>query len=343
MTIYRVGGCVRDRVMGKEPKDIDYVVVGGTEKDMLDMGFQKVGADFPVYLHPDTGEEYALARTERKTGSGYLGFETYFGPEVTLEQDLYRRDFTMNAMAQRDGQIFDPYAGQSDIQHGIIRHVNSEAFIEDPVRILRAARFAARYDFVISNETLNLINKITVSDIKSVPRERVMLELEKALKDGKGYQFLKILSEFSDFTYDLFMGVGFNQRLWAIDEVYQRLGMMGAMCLIAEVDGSIKFLNDNKASSDTVFLYRLVVKFSQRHVFEPQDAFDLIQQSDYYRRPKFLNDLDQYMKATTINIVSMAMMLTNVKAADFPGLEGIQIKHAIAEKRKKLFDEALGL
>lgn len=342
--IYKVGGCVRDAVMGLEPHDIDYVVVGSTEQEMLDLGFDKVGAGFPVFIHPTTRDEYALARTEKKTGKGYLGFETYFGPEVSLSEDLLRRDFTMNAMAEKKGQIYDPHNGRGDIEDGVVRHVNDKAFIEDPVRILRAARFAARYNFIVDPETIVLINSISIEEMESVPRERVIRELEKALEDGKGYQFLKILHEFGYCHVDLFFGCCFEQNFVFIDQVYLELGMEGVMCLFAEFGGDgFMFLNKYKASSDTVFLYRLIIMRSQRHVFAPNDAFELIQKSDYFRRPEFLVKLEKYIAATTLNIVFLAQQLATVKASTDPSLKGIQIRDDLNNRRKNLFDEIVGL
>lgn len=156
MQVYKVGGAVRDRLLGLPVTDIDRVVVGATTEEMLARGFRPVGADFPVFLHPKTGEEYALARTERKSGRGYGGFTFYASPEVTLEEDLIRRDLTINAMAEDDQQnLTDPYHGQRDLQARILRHV-SPAFAEDPLRVLRVARFAARYaglGFTVAPET----------------------------------------------------------------------------------------------------------------------------------------------------------------------------------------------
>src|SRR4030065_225072 len=155
--IYCVGGAVRDRLLGLPVQDHDWVVVGSTPEDMVAQGFQPVGRDFPVFLHPQTHEEYALARTERKSAPGYKGFVVHAAPDVTLEQDLLRRDFTINAIAQdADGGLIDPYNGIADLRAGILRHV-SAAFSEDPVRILRAARFAARFGFAIAPETLPLM------------------------------------------------------------------------------------------------------------------------------------------------------------------------------------------
>lgn len=188
-----VGGAVRDKVMGIEPKDVDYVVVGATPADMLAQGFQQVGAGFPVFLHPTTGEEYALARQERKVGVGYNGFETVFDPSITLEDDLLRRDLTINAMAMdlETGEIIDPYGGQQDIELGILRHT-SDAFAEDPVRVLRAARFAARYKFDIARETVRLMEKI-VPEIDHVPAERVWAEFQKGLMEDEPYRMMHAL------------------------------------------------------------------------------------------------------------------------------------------------------
>ena len=163
MEIYLVGGAVRDQLLGLPVKERDWVVVGASPDDMLKQGYQKVGRDFPVFLHPETHEEYALARTERKTAPGYLGFEVHAAPDVTLKEDLKRRDLTINALAQaEDGSIIDYYNGQSDLEAGLLRHV-SAAFSEDPVRILRIARFAARYHhlgFRIADETLKLMRQM---------------------------------------------------------------------------------------------------------------------------------------------------------------------------------------
>ena len=162
LDVYLVGGAVRDQLLGRAVADRDYLVVGATPEQMQTLGFMPVGKDFPVFLHPDTKEEYALARTERKQGQGYTGFVCYSAPDVTIEEDLIRRDLTINAMAMAaDGQIIDPYHGQQDLNNKVLRHV-SDAFIEDPLRVLRVARFAARYyqyGFTVAPETLALMAK----------------------------------------------------------------------------------------------------------------------------------------------------------------------------------------
>ncbi|EMH4163308.1 multifunctional CCA addition/repair protein [Pluralibacter gergoviae] len=185
MKSYLVGGAVRDALLGLPVKDKDWVVVGATPQQMLDAGYQQVGRDFPVFLHPQTHQEYALARTERKSGSGYTGFTCYAAPDVTLEQDLLRRDLTVNALAQDDsGQIIDPYGGEQDLRDRLLRHV-SPAFSEDPLRVLRVARFAARYahlSFRIADETMDLMCGITAAgELAHLTPERVWKETESAL------------------------------------------------------------------------------------------------------------------------------------------------------------------
>ena len=180
-TIYKVGGCVRDTILGVESTDTDFVVVGVSPQSMLDAGFQQVGADFPVFLHPETHDEYALARTERKSGQGYHGFSTYAAPDVTLEEDLSRRDFTMNAMAQdpKTGAIIDPFNGQEHMATKVLRHVGP-AFAEDPVRVLRGARFAAKYDFDFHADTWALMQQLVdTGEMKTLVPERVRVEFEK--------------------------------------------------------------------------------------------------------------------------------------------------------------------
>ncbi|AUE22829.1 multifunctional CCA protein [Aeromonas phage Ah1] len=181
MNIYLVGGAVRDMVMNRQPKDRDYVIVGSTHDEMIAKGYKQVGADFPVYLD-DLGQEYALARTERSTGKGYNDFVTDFNPNVTLEQDLLRRDFTMNAMALgMNGVLVDPYNGQQDIKDRVVNVVNPQAFHEDPVRVLRACRFAARYDFRLSTLTLECILRcIKDGRMDHLTSERIWLEFEKS-------------------------------------------------------------------------------------------------------------------------------------------------------------------
>ena len=197
MQVYLVGGAVRDHLLGHPYHEKDYVVVGATPQQMLADGFEPVGKDFPVFLHPKTKEEYALARTERKAGVGYHGFEFYTDPNVSLEEDLIRRDLTINAMAMdQDGQVYDPYHGQRDLELRLLRHV-SDAFVEDPLRVLRIARFAARYHhlgFKVAPETLQLMQRLAESgELQALTAERVWKETSRALMEVNAEVYFEVL------------------------------------------------------------------------------------------------------------------------------------------------------
>jgi len=196
---YLVGGAVRDALLKLPVKDRDWVVVGATPEAMLAQGFQQVGRDFPVFLHPHSREEYALARTERKSGNGYTGFVTWSAPDVTLEQDLQRRDLTINAIAQREnGELIDPFHGERDLQARLLRHV-SDAFNEDPLRVLRVARFAARFahlNFRIADETQALMRQMAASgELSHLTAERVWKETEKALTSRNPQVYFQTLRD----------------------------------------------------------------------------------------------------------------------------------------------------
>ncbi len=197
MEIYLVGGAVRDKLLNYPSHEKDWVVVGGTPQQMIAQGYRQVGKDFPVFLHPKTHDEYALARTERKTGQGYTGFSCHSSPDITLEQDLLRRDLTINAMAENEqGEIIDPYGGQQDLSNRVLRHV-SDAFSEDPLRILRVARFAARYHhlgFKIAAETMQLLEKmVREGQAEHLVPERIWQELSAALSEQNPAVFFHVL------------------------------------------------------------------------------------------------------------------------------------------------------
>lgn len=214
MQVYLVGGAVRDKLLGLPQRERDWVIVGGMPETLLAEGYKPVGKDFPVFLHPQTQEEYALARTERKTGKGYYGFECYASPDVTLEEDLSRRDLTINAMATTEqGDIIDPFQGQIDLKNKILRHV-SPAFAEDPVRILRVARFAARFaplGFTVAPETINLMRSMVASnEVDELVAERVWQEMHRALGEADPTQFFLVLR-----------ACGALQRIWpALDKLW---------------------------------------------------------------------------------------------------------------------------
>jgi tRNA nucleotidyltransferase (CCA-adding enzyme) len=197
MKTYLVGGAVRDRLLGRPVIEHDYVVVGATPDELAAQGFRPVGKDFPVFLHPRTGEQYALARTERKTGPGYYGFTTHFSPDVTLEEDLARRDLTVNAMAaDEDGTVIDPYGGRRDLEARVLRHV-SPAFVEDPLRVLRVARFAARFaplGFTVAPDTMALMRAMVASgELAALVPERVWVETERALGEQQPTVYFEVL------------------------------------------------------------------------------------------------------------------------------------------------------
>jgi tRNA nucleotidyltransferase (CCA-adding enzyme) len=203
MNIYAVGGAIRDELLGAPVSDRDYVVVGATPEQMIAQGYRPVGKDFPVFLHPDTQEEYALARTERKTAAGYHGFQFFYAPDVTLEEDLARRDLTINAMAREvrpdgelTGPVIDPFNGQADLKARLFRHVG-DAFVEDPVRILRVARFAARFhDFTVAPETLALMQKmVAAGEVDALVPERVWQEVSRGLMERKPSRMFGVLRE----------------------------------------------------------------------------------------------------------------------------------------------------
>ncbi|QEW30754.1 multifunctional CCA addition/repair protein [Erwinia billingiae] len=199
MKTYLVGGAVRDALLNLPVKDKDWVVVGASPEEMLSQGYEQVGRDFPVFLHPETHQEYALARTERKSGSGYTGFVCYSAPDVTLEQDLQRRDLTINAIAQDEqGRLYDPYGGKADLEQRLLRHV-SAAFNEDPLRVLRVARFAARFahlNFVVAEETQALMRWMAESgELNTLTPERVWKETEKALETRNPQVYFQVLRD----------------------------------------------------------------------------------------------------------------------------------------------------
>ncbi|MEZ9302575.1 multifunctional CCA addition/repair protein [Vibrio breoganii] len=199
MQTYLVGGAVRDKLLNIDNYDQDWVVVGATPQTLLSLGYQAVGKDFPVFLHPKTNEEYALARTERKSGTGYTGFDCHFAEDVTLEEDLIRRDLTINAIAQdSSGELYDPYGGQQDIQNKLLRHV-SDAFVEDPLRVLRVARFAAKLHhlgFSVAEETQTLMSEIVESgELETLTAERVWQEWQKSLLTQDPQIFVQVLQD----------------------------------------------------------------------------------------------------------------------------------------------------
>lgn len=308
---YVVGGAVRDALMGLPVKDRDYVVVGATPEQMKAAGFIPVGKDFPVFLHPITHEEYALARTERKTAPGYTGFVFHASPEVTLEQDLQRRDLTINAIAQdQDGTLIDPCGGQADLVNQVFRHV-SHAFAEDPVRILRVARFAARFtQFVVAPETAKLMHHMVESgEVDALVSERVWQEISRGLMEAKPSHMFDVLRECQALTrlmpeLDLLANPsgagGFEQMMRELDHAAQSeatLPMRFAVIahnlpneqLASALCDRLKLPNEVKELALLAARERNII--SKAEVMTADDIVKLLERCDAFRKTDRFNEL----------------------------------------------------
>ncbi|MDF7667219.1 hypothetical protein PT273_05100 [Orbaceae bacterium ESL0727] len=302
--IYLVGGAIRDRLLDLPVTERDWVVVGATPNELLGQGYQQVGKDFPVFLHPKTKEEYALARTERKSGKGYTGFICDFGKEITLEQDLIRRDLTVNAIAQDEqGQLFDPYHGIDDIHRKILRHI-SPAFGEDPLRVLRVARFAARYHhlgFTIADETMTLMTQIVTSkEIANLTAERVWKETEKALSTQDPQIYFQTLEQCGALAA-LFPEIKLTDTLMDalknVTQLTQEREIRFAL-LCSQLDNRQlvnQLCSDIKAPNN----YRKVAQIVQQHYqsiqqieqFTAEQILQLLNTIDVWRHPHHLQQL----------------------------------------------------
>jgi tRNA nucleotidyltransferase (CCA-adding enzyme) len=288
--VYVVGGAVRDELLGLPVQDRDYVVVGATPEEMVRAGYKPVGKDFPVFLHPRTHEEYALARTERKSGRGYKGFTVHASPDVTLEEDLRRRDLTINAMAKDEaGQLIDPFGGKRDLEKKTLRHV-SEAFAEDPVRILRVARFAARFGFSVAPETLELMQRMVASgETDYLVPERVWQEFSKGLMEKAPQRMFEVL-EASGLLAKLFpqlrdrvgiegsLPVRFARLAWPLKEAEVQ-----ALCERLRVPNEVREL--------ALLAARNRVALRASRLATPQALLELLKRSDAFRRPERFRDL----------------------------------------------------
>ncbi|HET8686442.1 MAG TPA: hypothetical protein VFM18_07230 [Methanosarcina sp.] len=279
---YMVGGAVRDLLLGRKPKDIDYVVVGANHRWMIEQGFTQVGVTFPVYMHPETGQEYALARREKKTGPGYNGFEVET-ENVTIEEDLSRRDLTINSMAiDEDGTLIDPYGGYKDLMGRILKHT-SDAFAEDPIRVLRTARFAARYDFDVQFDTIEFSRKIA-HEIDDVDPNRVWLEIRKAIREPYIDQFFDKIwstcsrrSKMMDSIYPLHMSFRPN--------VHHQIFVSRSPTEVL-VAAYLTPSNENGASKMEIELHQMFNEFSDL-------AYDSVGQIRFIMKWRLLQDCDR--------------------------------------------------
>jgi tRNA nucleotidyltransferase (CCA-adding enzyme) len=331
MKIYLVGGALRDKFLNIPIKDKDYVVVGSTPEEMVKKGFKPIGKDFPVFIHPDTKDEYALARTEKKIGIGYHGFKFYASPKVKLDEDLRRRDLTINAIAQdENGNIYDPYNGQIDIEERILRHV-SDAFIEDPLRVLRVARFATLDEkFVIHKDTLNLLKKMVLNEeLKSLAIERVVVEIKKGLEGKKPSQMFRCLCECGALN-QILPGINPNKKT---NSDYVELGLLieknivnispdNKFLLILLIPFFSKNFSTNKINfsenQEKNLLEHLRLSNSQKKLYEslkfekeninnffslqPKDKLDCLNRLDFFRRPEI-----------TFTILKMLVILNTIE------------------------------
>ena len=291
MKTYVVGGAVRDELLGHPVKEMDHVVVGATPEEMVAQGFRPVGKDFPVFLHPSTHAEYALARTERKSGRGYKGFTVFASPEVTLEEDLRRRDLTINAMAKaEDGGLIDPFDGRKDLEAGVLRHV-SEAFAEDPVRILRVARFAARFGFDIAVETMKLMKSMVDSgEADHLVPERVWQEFSRGLAEKHPERMFEVLKS-SGLHEKLF------QELKAMPEVFcgslpVRFAVLAWPLPEGDVEAICKRLRvPNEVRELALLASRQGKSLGSADRATPDELLRLLKASDAFRRPERFAEL----------------------------------------------------
>lgn len=358
MQIYKVGGAVRDRLLGRPVSDIDWLVVGATVEEMLAKGFRPVGADFPVFLHPKTGEEYALARTERKSGRGYGGFTFHASPDVTLEEDLIRRDLTINAMAEDEaGTLHDPYHGKVDLDRRLLRHV-SPAFAEDPLRVLRVARFAARYaplGFQVADDTLGLMRQISASgELLALTAERSWKEIERALMEAHPQVFFEVLQA-CDALQVLLPELEPNPcTLASLQQAAQQqlaLPVRWACLLHPLSQASIKALNQRlKTPRECHELSALTGEYvgqaNQAFELSAMALLDLLQRFDVYRRPQRFEDFlaactaialssgqPNYRQADYLQAATAAARAVDVKPLVQAGLTGQALGEALRNAR----------
>ena len=357
MKTYLVGGAVRDKLLGYPYHENDWVVVGATAQQLRDQGYQQVGKDFPVFLHPESKEEYALARTERKTAPGYTGFDCHSSPDVTLEQDLLRRDLTINAIAEdTDGNIIDPYNGQRDITNKILRHV-SPAFTEDPLRILRVARFYARYahlGFTIANETIELMQSISAGDeLLALPGERIWKEMERALAEPNPENFFAALGQANALQTLLpeFIDVDFK-ILAKPDTTSTPLTAFASLFKTLDEDATIKLCQRIRAPRDYRDLALLISNYSSacdHAISEPETTLALLEKLDPFRRPeRFDNFLAccELLGSNQRTIAQLRRAASACKSIDFAklaaeGLSGKAVAQAIKQKRVQIIAEIL--
>lgn len=352
MKIYLVGGAVRDKHLNLEVKERDWVVTGANPEEMLARGFRQVGKDFPVFLHPDTHEEYALARTERKIASGYKGFATFFDPSISLEEDLKRRDLTINAIAESpDGQVIDPFDGLNDLKNKVLRHV-SDAFVEDPVRILRIARFAARFaefGFKIANETMHLMQQMVDNgEVDALVPDRVWKEVSRALLESQPFQFFQVLKDCHALPR-LFPELveHFDNAMLALKQAVDfthKPTLRWAALFSGVSSNQVQSLNQRLPLPKEYFeLNQLVVNYASllKTKLNPEETLQLFEKLDAFRREERFEDFLKVCEILNIDISDFKhdyQLAQSIKVQTLisQGIQGVAIKKALFEARLKL-------
>jgi len=326
MKIYKVGGAVRDHIMGIKPNDSDWVVVGSTPEEMKSLGYKQVAADFPVFLHPETNEEYALARTEKKTGKGYSGFSVQYEKNISLEEDLLRRDLTINSIAMSEsGQIIDPYNGVKDIKNKILRHT-SEAFYEDPLRALRLARFKTKFsDFSIHEETAEVLSKILLSgEITYLTKERVLQEMKK----GFEIDALKYLQNIMQLNLTSPWFENLSQLPETVSDKFEY-----AWCQISQLNGfnfAHRLLESNDLKT-TLDVWQEMHSFSQK--IEIDDKVRFFQKIISPKYEKYFVNLLPYFEPT---MESCKKIYEKIKTIDFSYLANLDSNLLYNEKINRI-------
>ncbi|KAA0456927.1 MAG: polynucleotide adenylyltransferase [Candidatus Thioglobus sp.] len=352
MKKYLVGGAVRDKLLGIADNNTekDWLIVGSSTAEMLNLGYQKVGKDFPVFLHPESKEEYALARIERKVGKGYNGFEFDSDKSVTLEQDLSRRDISINAIAERDGELFDPFNGRADIENGLLKHI-SPAFSEDPVRVLRVARFAAqfkKFGFKVAHSTHKLMqNMVTSGEVDALTAERIFKELSRALSVNTPSAFFKVLTACGAYEKVFFPLKSYeNERhqnsfekldnmptdsakirfaIWLKDENFE---LIGQLCQRLKCPKKYQEL-----AQLTNQYYQFAQKFSQQNDAEILQFFA---KTDAIRRKNRFAELLQTFEVLGVDVQNISKLTSTLAAIDVAKLDKTDIAAAIKIEKIRL-------
>ena len=348
MKIYQVGGAVRDRLLGKAVHDVDYVVVGTTADEMMQKGFRPVGSHFPVFLHPITNAEYALARTERKIAPGHQGFTFHADPSVTLEEDLQRRDLTINAMAQEVnksgepvGEIVDPYGGQADLGAGVLRHI-SNAFLEDPLRILRVARFAGRFpDFQIAPETLILMRRmVEARELETLSKERIWQELARAMEETEPLRFIETLNQcnaladvlpasFEKWWHQEDLQKSIRHAMHLVVSVCPELNQRIA-CLLRTISPAEiqKWARGSKWPNEIAEYCQIAADFESGYSkLIPMDILAFFNRADLWRKPHRITELLTLFEALGIDTAVWQKLVSNLM-----GIDAGQIAKSVSQR-----------